>query len=181
MPDIPPATNELASLTAALRLPYDLFVGWCYGDAGDRHATNTVLGVVAEHIDLCQYARVRTKREDTTASRNTVATGDVCCAVVSRVAMTSDEATRTASLLKVLGDPIRLRIVSLVAAAESGEICACDLPALLERSQGTISHHLKQLVEARILEREQRGKWAWFRLNEATLEAISEALLPADR
>lgn len=117
----------------------------------------------------------------TTEASETAASQDVCCAVVSRTAMTSEEATRTASLLKVLGDPIRLRIVSLVAAAESGEICACDLPALLERSQGTISHHLKQLVDAHILEREQRGKWAWFRLNEITLEAISTALLPVER
>ncbi|VAW08833.1 hypothetical protein MNBD_ACTINO02-622, partial [hydrothermal vent metagenome] len=63
----------------------------------------------------------------TTGVSATAASQDVCCAVVSRTAMTSEEATRTASLLKVLGDPIRLRIVSLVAAAESGEICACDL------------------------------------------------------
>ncbi len=124
---------------------------------------------------------METSLDEAAASAKDVATGDVCCAVASRIAMTSEEATRTASLLKVLGDPIRLRIVSLVAAADSGEICACDLPALLERSQGTISHHLKQLVEARILEREQRGKWAWFRLNEPTLQAISEALLPVAR
>jgi len=122
-----------------------------------------------------------TKLQDTNSSENDAASQDVCCAVVSRTAMTSEEATRTASLLKVLGDPIRLRIVSLVASTDSGEICACDLPALLERSQGTVSHHLKQLVEARILEREQRGKWAWFRLNETTLEAISAALRPAGR
>jgi ArsR family transcriptional regulator, arsenate/arsenite/antimonite-responsive transcriptional repressor len=122
-----------------------------------------------------------TKLADTQKSKNEIASESVCCAVASRTVMTADEATRTASLFKVLGDPIRLRIVSLVAAADSGEICACDLPALLDRSQGTVSHHLTQLVEARILAREQRGKWAWFRLNEATLKAISEALVPAER
>ena len=78
-----------------------------------------------------------------------------------------DEVTATdaAGLLRALADPVRLRIISMVATAADGEVCACDFPAVLERSQSTISHHLGQLVDAGLLHREQRGKWAWFRLD----------------
>ena len=84
-------------------------------------------------------------------------------------------AEELAALLKALADPVRLRVVSLIASSSSGEVCTCDLPALLNRSQPTISHHLTQLVNAGILEREQRGKWAWFRMTER-LQQIRAAL-----
>lgn len=103
---------------------------------------------------------------------------EVCCAVDSDVPMSSVDAAHAAKLFKTLGDPVRLRILSLVAASDTGELCACDLPGLLERSQGTTSHHLSQLVAAGFLEREQRGKWAWFRLRRETLAGLSEALTP---
>jgi ArsR family transcriptional regulator len=67
--------------------------------------------------------------------------------------------------------------VSIVATAASGEVCACDLPALLDRSQPTVSHHLSLLVKAGVLEREQRGKWAWFRLRRDRLAALGDALV----
>ena len=73
-------------------------------------------------------------------------------------------------VLKALADPIRLRLVSVVAAG--GEACACDLPALVGRTQPTVSHHLSQLVKVGILEREQRGKWAWFAVNEARIAHV---------
>ena len=79
--------------------------------------------------------------------------------------------------MKALADPVRLRLVSIVAAAPAGEVCACDLPALLDRSQPTISHHLTQLVQAGMLEREQRGKWAWFRVRDERLLALRDALV----
>jgi ArsR family transcriptional regulator len=81
-----------------------------------------------------------------------------------------------AGVLKVLADPVRLRLVSIVAAAPTGEVCACDLPELVGRSQPTVSHHLSLLVRAGIFEREQRGKWAWFRLRLETLAAVRTAL-----
>ena len=80
-------------------------------------------------------------------------------------------------VLKALADPIRLRLVSVVAAG--GEACACDLPALVGRTQPTVSHHLSQLVKVGILEREQRGKWAWFAVNEARIAHV-RALLGSD-
>lgn len=76
--------------------------------------------------------------------------------------------------LKALADPVRLRLLHLISA--EGEACACDLPAALDRSQSTISHHLKVLVEAGLLDREQRGKWAWFRVRNEQLQALSSAL-----
>ena len=81
-----------------------------------------------------------------------------------------------ALVLKTLADPVRLRLVSIIGTAPAGEACACDLPELVDRSQPTVSHHLGQLVKAGILEREQRGKWAWFRINGERLEAVCRAL-----
>lgn len=66
--------------------------------------------------------------------------------------------------LKAIADPVRLRLASAINASETGEICACELPGLLDRTQPTVSHHLALLVRSGILTREQRGKWAWFRL-----------------
>jgi ArsR family transcriptional regulator len=71
--------------------------------------------------------------------------------------------------------------VSLVAAAPGGEICACDLPELLDRAQPTVSHHLTLLVRAGLLDREQRGKWAWFRLRDESFAGLRAALGGPDR
>lgn len=69
-----------------------------------------------------------------------------------------------AARLKAIADPVRLRVACAVRSSESGEICACELPALLDKTQPTVSHHLALMVRSGILSREQRGKWAWFRL-----------------
>jgi len=82
------------------------------------------------------------------------------------------DAEDVVAMLKALADPVRLRLVNLIAAA--GEGCACDLPAAVDRSQPTVSHHLKVLVEAGLLEREQRGKWAWFTVRHDQLQALSD-------
>lgn len=100
----------------------------------------------------------------------------VCCAPVTAGVLDEATAGELAAVLKALADPVRLRLVSLIAAAPEGEICACDLPALLDRSQPTVSHHLTLLVRAGLIDREQRGKWAWFRLREDGLAAVRSAL-----
>jgi len=107
----------------------------------------------------------------------------LCCPPVTAGVLDEAEAVELAGVLKALADPVRLRLVSLIAAAPTGEMCACDLPALLERSQPTVSHHLTQLVRAGLLDREQRGKWAWFRVRADGLAAIRAALgeSPASR
>ena len=99
-----------------------------------------------------------------------------CCVPLFGAAFDEDAAEDMAVILKTLADPVRLRLVSIIGTAPSGEACACDLPGLVDRSQPTVSHHLGQLVKAGILEREQRGKWAWFRINGARLEAVCRAL-----
>jgi ArsR family transcriptional regulator len=100
----------------------------------------------------------------------------LCCPPVTAGVLDEDTAVELASVLKALADPVRLRLVSLIAAAPTGEICACDLPALLDRSQPTVSHHLTQLVRAGLIDREQRGKWAWFRVRSEGFAAIRAAL-----
>jgi ArsR family transcriptional regulator len=99
-----------------------------------------------------------------------------CCTPVTAGRLGEDEAVELAGLLKALADPVRLRLVSILAAAPSGEICACDLPAELDRSQPTVSHHLSLLLRAGLVEREQRGKWAWFRLRRDQLASVRAAL-----
>jgi len=100
-----------------------------------------------------------------------------CCAPLLRAVLDEDQAADFADVLRALADPVRLRLVSIAATTESGEVCACDLPALVDRSQPTVSHHLSVLVSAGLLEREQRGKWAWFRLRRERLAAVSDALV----
>lgn len=86
-----------------------------------------------------------------------------------------DEAAagRLAVVLKALGEPTRLRMVSLIAGHEGREACVCELTAPVGLTQPTVSHHLKILVEAGLLERTQRGKWAYYRLVPAALEALA--------
>jgi ArsR family transcriptional regulator len=100
----------------------------------------------------------------------------LCCSPVTTGVLEETAAVELAAVLKALADPVRLRLVSLIAATATGEICACDLPALLDRTQPTVSHHLTQLVRAGLLDREQRGKWAWFRLRPDGFAAIRAAL-----
>jgi ArsR family transcriptional regulator len=102
--------------------------------------------------------------------------GDLCCAPLLGAPLNDAEAIALAGVLKSLADPVRLRLVSIISAADGGEACACDLPARVERTQPTVSHHLSQLVASGILEREQRGKWAWFRVRTEQLEAVCRLL-----
>jgi ArsR family transcriptional regulator len=104
-----------------------------------------------------------------------------CCGSVSGHALSEREATDLADALKALADPVRLRLVSIVATSPTGEVCACDLPDAVDRSQPTVSHHLSLLVDAGVLEREQRGKWAWFRLRPQRLDELSDVLAPTNR
>jgi ArsR family transcriptional regulator, arsenate/arsenite/antimonite-responsive transcriptional repressor len=100
-----------------------------------------------------------------------------CCAPLLQAALDEEQASDLAEVLKALADPVRLRLVSIIGTADSGEVCACDLPALVDRTQPTVSHHLSLLVKAGVLEREQRGKWAWFRLRPERLAAVGDALV----
>jgi ArsR family transcriptional regulator len=87
-----------------------------------------------------------------------------CCQPLDAATLSNDEAEATAALFKALADPARVRIVNLLAT--SGEsVCACEFMPSLGLAQATVSHHLKKLTEAGLLDREQRGKWAYFSIN----------------
>ena len=96
----------------------------------------------------------------------------VCCAPLAAPVLSDEEAEATAALFRALGDPARVRIVNLLATA--GEpVCACNLNEPVGLSQPTVSHHLKKLVEVGLLEREQRGKWAYFSLKRDAVEKLA--------
>lgn len=110
------------------------------------------------------------KSEPDTQALETQALKPLCCPGLDDPAMSEAEADDIVVILKALADPVRLRLMSMISSA--GEACACDLPDALERSQPTVSHHLKVLVEAGLLDREQRGKWAWFQVRPERLRAL---------
>lgn len=101
---------------------------------------------------------------------------ETVCVPLAGPALPLDEARRRAELLKVVADPVRLQLLSLILGAPGQESCVCDMTAQVDVSQPTVSHHLKQLVEAGLLERERRGSWAWFHLRPERLEEIRAAL-----
>jgi ArsR family transcriptional regulator, arsenate/arsenite/antimonite-responsive transcriptional repressor len=87
----------------------------------------------------------------------------VCCAPLAASTLTDEEATATAELFRALGDPARVRLVNLIATSD-GAVCQCDLIEPVGLSQPTVSHHMKKLLEVGLVDREQRGKWAYFTL-----------------
>lgn len=101
---------------------------------------------------------------------------DAECAPLLENEIGEPDAQRLAALLKVLAEPARLRLLSLIQAQPGGEACVCHLTAPLGLSQPTVSHHLKVLLEAGLVEREQRGSWAYFRVRPEPLAAIRELL-----
>ena len=101
-----------------------------------------------------------------------------CCSPVTGGVLSVQDATDLAGIFKALGDPTRVRLLSLIAASRGGEACICDLTDPVGLSQPTVSHHMKQLVEAGLVTREQRGKWAYYAVVPATLTALGQALQP---
>ncbi|KZS57629.1 transcriptional regulator [Mycobacterium kansasii] len=104
-----------------------------------------------------------------------------CCTPITGTVLESPAAERLAAVLKALAEPTRLRLVSLIAGHEGAEACVCDLTAPVGLSQPTVSHHLKILVEAGLLERTQRGKWAYYRLVPGVLDALAGMLTGTGR
>ena len=87
-----------------------------------------------------------------------------------------DAAAELAQVFKALGDPVRLRLVSLIGARQGGEVCVCDLTSAFALTQPTISHHLKVLREAGLIDSKRRGTWVYYRLVPAALERMAELL-----
>ena len=114
----------------------------------------------------------------TTTPREPLLVQDVaaCCNPVTGTPLDVESAEQLAQVLKAIAEPTRLRLVSLVAAHADGEACVCDLTDPVGLSQPTVSHHLKILVDAGLLHREQRGKWAYYRLIPGALDALANVL-----
>ena len=96
-----------------------------------------------------------------------------CCAPLAREPMTADQAEQVSGLLKALADPVRLRLTSMVLSHEGGEACVCDLMPAFDLSQPTISHHLKVLHEAGLLDREKRGVWVYYKAKPEAMAAMT--------
>ncbi|ABM14018.1 MULTISPECIES: ArsR/SmtB family transcription factor [Mycolicibacterium] len=88
--------------------------------------------------------------------------------------MATVPAERLAATFKALADPARVKLLSLIAAARDGEACICDLTAPLGLSQPTVSHHMKLLVDAGLVSRQQRGKWAYYRIQRDALDRVAQ-------
>lgn len=103
-----------------------------------------------------------------------------CCSPLIREPLTADWAGDLARMFKALGDPVRLRLLSLVASHDGGEACVCDISPAFDLSQPTISHHLKVLREAGLLDCERRGTWVYYWVIPAALQQLSSVLGATD-
>jgi len=104
-----------------------------------------------------------------------------CCSPVLDGPLDEHDAATMAKAFAALGDPVRLRLLGLLAAAEDGEVCACNLVEPLGKSQPTVSHHLKVLAEAGLITGDKRGKWVWYSVVPQRLEALRGALVVPTR
>ncbi|MGH4014653.1 MAG: ArsR/SmtB family transcription factor [Pseudonocardiaceae bacterium] len=101
-----------------------------------------------------------------------------CCSPVTGQALSATEAGELAQAFKAIGDPVRLRLLSLIAAHAGAEACVCELTGAFELSGPTISHHLKVLREAGLIDGERRGTWIYYRVQPDALRRLSALLLP---
>ena len=99
-------------------------------------------------------------------------TSIACCQPLAAPSLTDEEVESTAALFKALGDPARVKILNLLAQTRS-PVCACEFEPALGLSQPTVSHHLKKLTEAGLIEREQRGKWAYFSIERDAVDKLA--------
>ena len=130
-----------------------------------------VLSILPRSIDICQY-RCMSKSVLELTPVETVA----CCSPLTSEPISTEQAERIAPLLKALADPVRLRLLSLVAAHADGEACVCDLNDAFDLSQPTISHHLKVLHEVGLLDRSKRGVWVYYSIKRNALADIGALL-----
>lgn len=104
--------------------------------------------------------------------------GGSCCAPLGAEPLDADWAGELSRMFKALGDPVRLRILSLIASHEGGECCVCEITPAFAVSQPTISHHLKTLRDAGLLDCERRGTWVYYRAVPSALDRLSAVLAP---
>src|SRR5215467_4755908 len=122
---------------------------------------------LATDIEVCQY-RCMSKSLPLLDPAGTAA----CCPPLSAEPLSAEQAELVAPQLKALADPVRLRLMSLVASHPGGEACVCDLTGAFDLSQPTISHHLKVLHETGLLDRDKRGVWVYYRARTGALASL---------
>jgi ArsR family transcriptional regulator len=105
-----------------------------------------------------------------------VLTGEACCTPIARERLPAEAAAVLAPAFKALGDPVRLRLMSMIASAPGGEICVCDLTPAFELSGPTISHHLRTLREAGLVDADRRGTWVYYRARAGVLQQLATLL-----
>ncbi len=123
---------------------------------------------IDNYIDGCQYRAM--------ISLDVI---EDCCPNLLQAPLSEGDARTLAAVFKVLGDPARLRLLSLIAATPGAEACVCDLTEPLALSQPTVSHHLKVLHDSGLLARERRGNWIYYGLRPEAIQTVRKALLPA--
>ena len=102
-----------------------------------------------------------------------------CFSPLVREPLSGEQASELSRLFKAMGDPVRLRLLSLIASHAGGEACVCDLTEVFDLSGPTISHHLKVLREAGLITGERRATWVYYRIEPDVLEALAAVLVPA--
>ncbi|MEU0337229.1 metalloregulator ArsR/SmtB family transcription factor [Streptomyces sp. NPDC006193] len=109
------------------------------------------------------------------SKRTTEAAGQdaACCPALSTAALDDERAAELAKVFKALGDPVRLRLLSLIASREGGEVCVCEMTPAFDLSQPTISHHLKLLRQAGLIDGERRGTWVYYRVLPGALDRLA--------
>ncbi|MEV6712626.1 metalloregulator ArsR/SmtB family transcription factor [Lentzea sp. NPDC051208] len=104
-----------------------------------------------------------------------------CCEPLPEEPLAKEQAAELATVFKALGDPVRLRLLSLIASRPSGEVCVCELTPAFDLSQPTISHHLKLLRQAGLVDSERRGTWVYYRVRPETTDRMAAMLASVSR
>jgi ArsR family transcriptional regulator, arsenate/arsenite/antimonite-responsive transcriptional repressor len=118
-------------------------------------------------IDDCQYRWMSNSLTAASAAETAA-----CCSPLTRQPLTMEQAVQIAPLLKALADPVRLRLLSLVASHEGGEACICELNDAFDLSQPTISHHMKVLYDTGLVSRDKRGVWVYYQIRPQALASL---------
>jgi ArsR family transcriptional regulator, arsenate/arsenite/antimonite-responsive transcriptional repressor len=127
-------------------------------------------------IDIFTFVNGKDAHMAKSGAATEVQSLDRCCPSVLSAPLDVANATELATGFSALSDPVRLRILSMLAAAADGEVCVCDFVGPLDRSQPTISHHLKILGDTGLVHSEKRGRWVWYSLNRDRLAALRGAI-----
>jgi ArsR family transcriptional regulator len=135
-------------------------------------SVDILVGSSSKLVDMRRIAPVISSPGAGTAVAVVAASPAACCPPLDAPALSAEEARATASLFRALADPHRVRIVNLLATSPD-PVCVCELTEVLGISQPTTSHHLKKLVDAGLLHREQRGTWAYYGLNRDALGRLA--------